>query len=80
MDEKEKQAIETAARNRGRAMAQSRAYQRLSKDYYEKYEQYYREECAKLGLQNRQTRAERIALLRRELERLEQDLGVGGSK
>lgn len=69
-------AVLTAARNRGRALAQSRASGRLAKKYPKEYEQLYREECAALGLNTRsQTKAQRIQRLRDEIKRLEEKYG-----
>lgn len=51
--------------------AQSIARQRLVDAHHEEYERYYREECAKMGLKNHATKAERLAKLRQQLAELE---------
>lgn len=53
------------------ALAQSRAKTRLVQMYKSEYETIYRQECEKLGLTNRLPKAERIAKLKAQLQRLE---------
>jgi hypothetical protein len=53
------------------ALAQSRAKTRLVQAHKDEYETIYRQECEKLGLTNRLTRAERIAKIKAQLQRLE---------
>lgn len=60
--------VEDKHRKNDRARASSRAKSRLLKLHYKQYESLYREECARLGLNNRPTRAERIARLHEEIE------------
>jgi hypothetical protein len=52
------------------ALAQSRAKTTLVKLHKEEYETLYRQECEKLGLINYPSRAERIAKLKSEIQRL----------
>lgn len=51
--------------------AQSKAKQRLVDAHREEYEQLYRDECAKMGLRNYPTKAERLNKLRQQLAELE---------
>jgi hypothetical protein len=44
--------------------------------YREEYVTLYREECAKLGLRNHPTKAERLARIREQLRKLEESAGV----
>jgi hypothetical protein len=53
------------------ALAQSRAKTRLVQAHKAEYETIYRQECEKLGLTNRLPKAERIAKLKAQLQRLE---------
>jgi hypothetical protein len=52
------------------ALAQSRAKTMLVKLHKEEYETLYRQECEKLGLSNHLPKAERIARLKAEIQRL----------
>lgn len=79
MNDKDAKAIKTAEDNRGRAKAQSKAYARLAKAHREEYENYYRDECAKMGLNTRIPAAERLAAIRAELKRLEEKYGGAGA-
>jgi hypothetical protein len=58
------------------ALAQSRAKSKLVERYREEYVTLYREECAKLGLRNHATKAERLARIREQLRKLEESAGV----
>jgi hypothetical protein len=58
------------------ALAQSRAKSKLVERYREEYVTLYREECAKLGLRNHPTKAERLARIREQLRKLEESAGV----
>lgn len=53
------------------ALAQSRAKTMLVNLHKDEYETLYRKECEKLGLSNQLTKAERIAKLKAEIQRLE---------
>ena len=62
--------------NNGHAIAQGKALRRLTTAHLEEYQVYYREECAKLGLRTRPTKAERLAKLREQIREIEAKAGV----
>lgn len=62
--------------NNGHAKAQGKAIRRLVEAHRDEYQGYYREECAKAGLKNYPTKAERLAKLREQLQKLEESAGV----
>lgn len=53
------------------ALAQSRAKTMLVKLHKDEYDSLYRKECENLGLSNQLPKAERIARLKAEIQRLE---------
>ena len=59
-----------------RAVAQSRARNRLTKAHYAEYIKYYQEECARLGLNTNPSKLDRIALLEKEQTELRRKLGI----
>jgi len=58
------------------AKAQGKAIRRLVEAHRSEYQEYYRQECAKAGLRNYPTRAQRLAKLREQLQKLEESAGV----
>jgi hypothetical protein len=62
--------------NNEHAKAQGKALRRLVDTHREEYQKLYREECAKLGLRNYPTKAERLAKIREQLRKLEESAGV----
>jgi hypothetical protein len=62
--------------NNGHAKAQGKALRRLVEAHRPEYQEYYREECAKAGLRNYPTKAERLAKIREQLRKLEESAGV----
>ena len=62
--------------NNGHAKAQGKAIRRLVEAHRQEYQEYYRQECAKAGLKNYPTKAERLAKIREQLRKLEESTGV----
>jgi hypothetical protein len=54
------------------ATAQTKAIRRLVDLHRKQYQELYRDECAKLGLDNNPTKEQRIAKLKEQLQRLEE--------
>jgi hypothetical protein len=56
---------------RKRAIASGNAKTRLVREHYEEYSKYYKEECARLGLNTALNKRERIERARKMLEQME---------
>lgn len=63
-----------------RGIASARAKTRLVKAHKPEYEDYYRQECARLGLSNRRTKEQRIAYLMSVIESLQNQEDMEGEE